>query len=253
MAIGRQRVFKVSLLVVWLMVALGIAVAAVLAIPSDVRSDYFWLRLIWTEILWALVALSASFMALVAARQEDSIGRFGGIAPAVIVVVAVYATLSFAAMVFDLIVAGGNSTTTHWILQIVFLVGAGATISLLSISRAGATGGLHFDRSKALSPQQMHDRLALEEASLHGPTLDGLRADVKMLRETLVFSLHESESLSNRADYQELSKAISALCSRVAALAADAGEAIGELEPLSQRARALAAKVKFIAADQVST
>src|SRR5687768_14571564 len=96
--------FKVPLFVGWMIVGVTIFLVALTFLPDESRSSYFWLRILWTEILWLLFCLGIAFYVLVAAGHNDSATLYGGIAPAIVLTAVCYGALSFATMVIDSIV-----------------------------------------------------------------------------------------------------------------------------------------------------
>ena len=248
----KKRVFKYTLLTGWFITALAIVLIAPLAVAEEYRSDYFWYRVLWTQVLCTLFWASTSFYVLVSSAQKDSVSRFGGIAPTVSIVTAVYALLSFSAMVIHAFMSGSDSASRiHWILQIVFLAVAALSVVFLSISRKAATAGLAFDKSKAKKPKELHDMLVVQESSLRKAASHELRASIKQLRETLVYSLNESASLGELQDYQEFSRGIETLCNSVATLQSVNEENSDQYSSLRQSAIALTTKAKLISSKQI--
>jgi len=248
----KKQAFQYTLLAGWLISALAIVLVAPLIVAEEYRSDYFWYRVLWTEVLCTLFWASASFYVLVSSAQKDSVSRFGGIAPTISIVTAVYAFLSFSVMVIQAFMSGSDTVSRiHWILQIVFFAIAALSVAFLSISREATTSGLAFDKSKAKKPKELHDMLADQESSLRSAVSHELRASIKQLRETLVYSLNESASLGELQDYQELSREIETLCNSVAVLQSVNEESADQFSSLMQSAIALTTRAKLISTKQI--
>ncbi len=244
--------FEYSIIAGWFITALAIFIVALSVIPEESRSDYFWYRVIWSEVLNLLFWGSASFYILVSAAQKDLVTRFGGIAPTISIVTATYAILSFTVMVIHAFIPGDDAASrVHWILQVVFFAGASLSIVFLSISRAAATSGLEFDREKAFTPNELHDLLAVQEASLRSLSSRDLKANVKQLREALVYSLSESASLAEISEYRELSNAIKTLCDSLAGLPSSSEVPTDRVNSLNETAISLTAKTKMVSAIQI--
>ena len=248
----KRPAFQYTILSGWLITALAIVLVAPLFVAEEYRSDYFWYRVLWTEVLCLLFWVSASFYFLVSSAQKDSVTRFGGIAPTVSIVTAVYALLSFSVMVIHAFLYASDTTNRiHWILQITFLAVAALSVVFLSVAREAATSRLAFDNAKAHSPKELHDLLAVQETSLRSPASHELRASIKQLREALVYSLNESASLAERPDYQELCRGIETLCESIAGLPSANEKNADQFNSLCQSAITLTTKTKLIASNQI--
>lgn len=245
------KAFKYSIFAGWTITALAIFLIASLIIPQESRSSYFWLRVIWTEILCLLFWGSTAFYIIVSA-QKDSVFRFGGIAPTISIVTAVYAIISFSVMVGNSFVSESDGTSRwHLIIQIFVFAVAALLIVFLSISRAAATSGLGFDKTKASTPKELYDLIAACESLLHGSATNELRAVIKQLRESLLYSLNESASLAELPGYQNLCREIEFLCDSIAEPMNSGGNQIDRLTSLKDSAYALIAKTKLISAKQI--
>lgn len=252
LAMKQGQAFKYSIITGWFITALAIVLVALLIAPEENRSDYFWYRVVWTEVLCFLFWGNAYFYIFVSAAQKDSVSRFGGIAPTLSIVTATYAILSFSVMVIHAFISGGDTgSRVHWILQIVFFAVAALSVVFLSISRAAATSGLGFDNAKALTPKYLHDLLAIQESSLRSPEAHSLKASIKELREALIYSLNESASLAEISDYQDLSRQIKTLCDTMTESPVVSGGQTDQFNSLNESAIALTARTKLVSAKQV--
>ena len=139
----------------------------------------------------------------------------------------------------------------HLIIQIFVFAVAALLVVFLSISRAAATSGLGFDKTKASTPKELHDLIAACESSLHGSATNELRAGIKQLRESLLYSLNESASLAELPDYQNLCREIETLCDSIAEPMDSSGNHIDRLTSLKDSAYALIAKIKLVSAKQI--
>lgn len=247
----QAKAFKYSIFAGWIITALAIFLIASLIIPQESRSSYFWLRVIWTEMLGLLFWGSSAFCIFVSAVQKDSVSRFGGIAPTISIVTAIYAIISFSVMVGHSFVSESDGDSQwHLIIQIFVFSVAALLVVFLSISRAAATSGLGFDKTKASTPKDLHDLIAACESSLHGSATHELRAVIKQLRESL-YSLNESSTLAELPYYQNLCREIEFLCNSIAEPMDSGCNEFERLTSLRNSAYALIAKIKLISAKQV--
>jgi hypothetical protein len=241
------KAFQFSILAGWLITALATLLVAVILIPEESRSTYFWHRVSWTQFLVFLFWGSTGLYLLASGKSRDQVTRFGGIAPTISIVTGIYAMLSFAVMMvhaFVPVTERGNRI--HLIVQIVFFAGAALCVVFLSMARAGAVAGVDFDKIKALSPRELHDLLALHEFSLpqDNEGANGLKAATKQLRETLLHSLNESAALAQSPQYQSLSGEVQELCLAIV------DERNDRYDPLTVLAKRLAAKAKHVSTSQ---
>jgi len=247
-----RKTFTYSLFAGWLIVGLAIVLVVAIIIPVNKRSDYFWYKVVWTELLNLLFWGSATFYILVSGTQNDSVTRFGGVAPTISIVTALYAVLSFSVMAIHAFIPENDIVNrVQWILQIILFAMAALSVVFLSISRAAATSGLAFDRTKALTPKELHDFLAVHESSLRSSATQNLKSSIKQLRETLIYSLNECASLTELSDYQELTREIKELCKSIAELSSTSESKADKLNVLNESALALITKIKLVSAKQV--
>lgn len=245
----QAKTLNLTMLIGWLITALAIASIAPLLVPELSRSDYFWLRVAWTEMLNAILWSSLSFFLFVSGDKKDSTTRYGGISPTISLITGAYAILSFSAMVAHSLVPSSDiSSRIHWISQILFLTVTAVLIVFLTLARTTAISGVEFDRIKAVSPKQLHDLIRSKETL---QLSQELRERLKHLREAIAYSLHESETLSGLSDYQELSSEIIALCNEVDSFQNIRSANADIQNPISQSALALTNKVRHIASQQI--
>ena len=253
---GKRRALASSAAVGWIITALAVLLIAPLAVPEADRTEYFWYRVAWTEVLCLLCWGSLCIYLAAPSSPSDSRSRFGGIVPSVCAITGGYALLSFAAM---LVHAFTSSTDTsdraHSIVQVVLLASAGVCVALLSITRAAATSGLALGGTGLPSPQQLHDRLAMLESAIRetrrGREARELAHEIKSLREAIQYSLSECSSLSQSTDYSDLCSQLQGLCDGTVA---EDGVSPREADELSARIACvtrLRSVVQHLAAQQI--
>jgi len=247
------QAFRYSIIAGWLVTALAAFLVGTILIPEGSRSAYFWHRLAWTELLVFLIWGSTGLYFLASDRAKDHVTRFGGIAPTISIVIALYAAASFVAMILHAFVPETNTgDRIHLIVQIILFAAAALCVVFLSMARAGAAAGLAFDTAKVKTPRQLHDLLALREASVSddSESAKAMRSSMKRLREALLYSLNESESLANSPDYQALSTEIQALCASVAEQKSKTENSRDRCADMLGIVDDLVARAKFLSANQ---
>jgi len=226
---------------------LAVLLIATILISEENRSPNFWHRMCWTEFLIFLVWGSFDLYLLASGQTRYHISRLGGIAPTISIVIAFYALLSFGLMMIHAFVPATDvGNRIHLITQVIFFAGAALCVVFLSMAQAGAAAGLDFDKNKAMSPRELHDLLSLHESSLPSgyQSTSGLKAAMKQLRETLLYSLNESASLAQSPQYQALSGEVQELCQAIE------GERNNRYDPMTESAKRLAGKAKYVSTSQ---
>ena len=94
----RAQVLCYSMIAGWFVTALAAVLVAMLLVSEQSRSPYFWHRVCWTEALIFLCWGGTGFYLLASGKTKDDVTRFGGIAPTISIVTAIYALLSFSVM-----------------------------------------------------------------------------------------------------------------------------------------------------------
>lgn len=248
----RGKLLRYSLVTGWFITAFVILIVALLFVPEDSRSNYFWYRIIWAEALTLLSWGSVFIYTRVSTNQIDSIPLLGAIAPTVSIIICTYSILSISVMVIhSYLPVSVVLNRVHWIFQIIIFAVAAFSIVLLSISRSAAASGLISSLICAETPRELHDLLAIEESSLDNPSSHGLRARIKQLREVLVYSLNYSDSLADIPEYQELNREIILLCKSIAGLNGIYEGQAHQINSLNETTIALIRKAKHISVKQM--
>ena len=241
------KAFQYAILGGWLITAVSTLLVATILVPEESRSAYFWHRVCWTQFLVFLFWSSTGLYLLASGKSRDHVTRFGGIAPTISVVAGIYAILSFTVMTIHAFVpVTDTGNRIHLIVQIVFFAGAALCVVFLSMARAGAAAGIEFDKTKAMSPRELHDLLALHESLLprDNKGASGLKAATKQLRETLLYSFNESAALAQSQQYQSLSSEVQEFCVTIE------GERDDRYRPLTGFAKKLIDKAKHLSTSQ---
>lgn len=199
----------------WLLSALVVGWIALLLVPDTNRTARFWSLLGWTQVLIFIAWAGTAFSLFLPDKGRDHVTRLGAIAPSLAWTAITYAGSSFVVLlIYVLLPVTGMGNRVHLVVQIVLLALAGMRVVVLMIARAGATAGLVFDTQAASTPRQLHDLLVSFESDMPRDLTGAhvLRARLKRLREFLLYSLSETESLGRSETYQSLSRDIGALC-----------------------------------------
>ena len=234
----------------WCVTAITILVVALLLVSEESRSAYFWYRLAWTQVL-CLFVWAGIFLYLFAALRPSE--RLGAIAPTIAIIVLTYASISFLLMLVDAVQSeAGRTSRAHLILQIILLSAVSLGVILLSISRIFSIAGFEPGNKNEFTLRELQDRLYAREVSLNGPAQNGLQASVKQLRETLLYSLSESSTLSQRSEFQELGREIVAFCDSMAeCLQSGASDDLNRCKVLQELGVELAKKTRMVASQIV--
>jgi hypothetical protein len=231
--------------------ALVIVAMATVIVPSGVRTDLFWPRVLWTIFLAGLVwGASASYFTL-SARRKAKHRESGGIAPSLMVVTIIYAVLSFAAMLLHAALPPNETVSrTHLLIQL-GLAGASAIVLVfLNLARSHAGLGVQTTFEGIASPADLCDLLSAEESRLatqseHENWTRCMTA-LKSLRETLRYSLPQTTILADNSLYRRLVHGIETTCQTLHACAEPTSETVGQcianIDSLKTEAKTLSSK-----------
>jgi len=236
---------------------MAIAFIAVLVIPEYSRSDYFFIRVIWTEVLNIILWSGVSFSLLTSAASKNHITRFGGISPITLVIASVYAILSFSLMMVHAFAPISDiANQIHWFFQILIFTVAFVLLVFLPLSSSAVITDFAVDVVKSTTPMELHDILLAQEKLLQNELNEHsreLRVSIKQLREIIIYSLHGNEALKEFHDYHDLSDEVKSLSNAIADL-----NVFGYSDKntdmyiaLRQSAIALTTKSKLIASRQI--
>lgn len=237
---------KYSLIIGWVLTAIAIILIALIIVPQHNRSDSYWLKVFWTEIL-CLISWGSIFFYSFLFSKDDASSRYGGIAPTISIIVMTYSILSFLTMIVNSYISVDFVNRIHLVLQIVLFVGAAISILFLSISRETAVSGQTFNRLKAITPKELKDILSFCESSIRNPNFAELKSNIKQLKETVQFSLNENASLSNMPQYQEFCIEIKNFSDSVSNLMRDKNGDNDQVNFLIETAKKITANTKLIA------
>jgi succinate dehydrogenase hydrophobic anchor subunit len=212
-----ERSILFSLAAGFVLTAVVIVGAALLLIPQETRSQLFWPRVLWTVCLSGLIWGAGGSYFTIAARKRAQHREVGGIAPSFLVVVVLYAILSFAAMLFHATIpAGETSSRIHMLLQMSLAGVAAIILVFLNLARTHAGLGVQTVFEGVESPSQLSDILAAEESRLatlpENETWTKCLQALKSLRETLKYSLPQTTVVADNPIYGRLAGGIKATC-----------------------------------------
>jgi len=198
-----------SIVAGFILSAVVIAGLALVLNPVESRSELFWPRTFWTIILSGVIWTGCGSYFTLPARRAAANREEGGIAPSVILVALVYSVLSFLAMMFHAYMPHGElSSRLHLFLQIVLAGVSAAVLVFMNLARSHAGAGIQTAFGNIPSPALLSSQLAADESWLrsHSSHVNWDRcADlVKQLRETIAYSLNQTDILVNNPDYQGL-------------------------------------------------
>jgi hypothetical protein len=171
----------------------GIFLIAILGMPEDARSPWFWHRVFWAEIL-AFLVWTAAYLIVGASSGRDRHGLFA-LLPAAKISILLYAGASFAAMmIHSMMEPTPVGDRVHILFQIVITVAVLVSVMLLGVV-AGSTPTdrddgttVSFASECALLQRQ---ELRLRQFPMHRIWND-LRASLKALREAIETALPTS-------------------------------------------------------------
>jgi hypothetical protein len=204
----------------FLLSAVVIVGIALVLVPAETRSDLFWPRTLWTVFLVGLAwGASGSYFSL-SARRKANYREAGGIAPSLILVVIIYAVLSFAVMMLHANMRPGEtSSRTHLFLQIGLAGGSALVLVFLNFARGHAGLSVQTSFKGIASPADLCDLLSAEESRLaaraeHEDWTKCIHS-LKALRETIKYSLPQTTMVADAPRYRKLTQGIETVCQTI--------------------------------------
>ena len=209
----QERVNKLLLYLGWLITAVVIFIISLLVVPIDNRNNYFIYKIIWTEILNLIFWSSVIIYIQRVSKEKETSDPMGGVVPAIPIITSIYVFISIVLMVIDSYIRCKNFTDrTHLLLQIILFVLMFLLIIFLIISQAFANSHHKLNTKKIKSPKELYNILDAKESLLENRQFYELKNDLKRLKEIIYYSIHDSDSLIEFIDYQELVYGIDNIC-----------------------------------------
>jgi len=198
----------------FLLAAFAILGIGLVLVPSDQRTEAFWWRLAWTEILAILIYLPAFVFYRSALIEENK--KIIGILPGLKTTFLLYAAVSFSLMLLNAFHEGKFfPNSIHLALQVVLLFIVGTIFTMSLVAADTASTGLESNFSKGISPSevcnQIRDGEDFIKGSEHFTQLEALSLSLKKLRELFQYSLPTIGRVVESSDYNNLAESINTL------------------------------------------
>lgn len=245
----RATLVLVSTVGAWLVTAVGICLIATLGVPEDARSQWFWHRVFWAEIL-AFLVWATAYLFVGASSGRDRHGLFA-LLPAAKIAILLYAGASFAAMmIHSLMETTPLGDRVHILFQLVMTVAVLVTVMLLGVAAGSASTDcddgvtVSFASECALLQRQ---ELRLRQFPMNRVWND-LRASLKALRETIESALPTSFPTTTLPQTIKLRADITSTCEQLFEHSDPTDAQLGEI---LQRLNQFKAKVASLSKSQV--
>ena len=192
----------------FLLAAIAVLASGLTIVPTEERTQAFWYRLVWTEVLVLLIYLPA-FSFFKAADSDQAHGRSTiGVLPGAKIVLIAYALISFFLMMVNVYHHGEYlPNNIHLAVQIVITFLMGTIFTLMSVSYTTAATGLEKTFTPGLSPKELCDQLKGLESHLKamnsGAEFLPLIQSLKKLRETIQYSIPHVGRIGESTAYQQ--------------------------------------------------
>lgn len=203
---------KYTMFAGWFVVSIAIFIIADLFV-GDRRTEYFWHRIAWGEVLNILFWCSIFLYVVNYFACEKSNNNLSRVAPIASIVICLYTLFSLFFMVVSAFVDEVYlSSSSHLILQVLIFTVTAVSLVFILISRLGDRSIIEFGGALIMTPKELNNLLFIQESYLTKPELQEIRFCIKQLREVLSYSFTESVLLYEFAEYKELSIEIKAMC-----------------------------------------
>jgi hypothetical protein len=248
----KKNGLKIVLIAGWIILTIAILMIALFLIEN--RTSHFWQRVSWTVFLFTLSWWSISIFFISAIDQKNQTARLGGIIPALSVTFLGYSFLSFITLILNIYYLSEKEigSRLHIVIQIILVTITSLIVIFLLISHAGARSGIPPNQTKDITPKTLASLLSSYENLLPKNSItQDTRSQVKTLRETLAYSLNESDSLLGDPDYQEISIEVKQLCNSISGLQNISEKDLQKIAIVGEKAKQLQYRLKFVSEKQV--
>ncbi len=228
----------------YIITAVSAIIIPLLLVPGNNRSPYFWLRIIWIEILTALAwgviggLLKKIFISKIKLTESS------GILPALGMIILGYIGISF------LLTVGGAFTPDTFISGRYFLI---AQILAFVLATVICVFLMHADSASSIGPEAIDNVIAsrelclllqaqedrLSEAKGYSDShdeLEKIRNEIKLLKEKFKYSINHAGSFKGNQEYLLLADNIKILCTDISNLDLSGIDNRADLILLGQRA-----------------
>ena len=235
----QKKTIKVNIAISYIVLAIAIMLMPIVLIPKGSRSDYFWLRILWTEFLAFLVwCYFGGFFSIFLSKDQDS-RRIGEIYPSLGIIVLVYAVVSFLLMILS-ISFEGNQTLNRIHISAQILITAIALITYVSLYLAIPTAESDAEPiPKGIKkPDELSALLFKNEERLRSTFTSGTSSDdirnlfeaIKSLREKIKYSLQHVGAIGQSEEYLQFTEEVLDLNARLSSLEYSGEENVKEIE-----------------------
>ena len=216
-----------------------VAIPCVLISQAD-RTVQFWPRISWALFLTLLAWGSVAAFTGVATARSRGVSGVAGITPAALLLVILYAAISFGLMLAHVLVGPGDTANRMFLaVQIAAAVGLAIVLLALLSARRGAVAGAESIPADISTPTQLAALIRHEEARLSAAEAAFLVSQMRTLREKITYSLHWVGAIGRNEDYRRFATDVSDVCTTAAALKADSQSDVdtlrGRFEELIRR------------------
>lgn len=151
---GMERKTQIAALTGLLASGIGILSVALTFVPQAHRSDYFWYRVVWAEVLVALIWGYIGTFVLSTFSKKWKAKGMGGVFPSLGIVITLYAAASLALMVVNAWISMGKFHLLVQVLLASFTVIIGVFLCLATV---GQMTGMNTSPGNTTSSEKTKD------------------------------------------------------------------------------------------------
>ena len=208
---------SLSLLSVALIAIVMVSILAIGLIFQDpaYRSDYFWMRLLWVELM-TLICFLFTKDYLIKVIFNENLKEEGGAMPPFGLAIYVYALISVALVIITSFLPDNDFLSKfHLIFQIILFAIFSIVYVLINFALAGALSGTKSTSGSA-TPSQLVLKISMFEKKIKNDLLlnydTQLINAIKKLRETIQYSIPNSGIYLDTVEYQTFALNIESFC-----------------------------------------
>lgn len=208
---------SLGLLSITLIVVVMLSILAIALIFQDptLRSDYFWMRLLWVELM-TLICFLFTKDYLIKVIFKENLNEEGGAMPPFGLAIYMYALTSVALVIITSFLPENDFLSKfHLILQILLFAGFSIIYVLINFALAGALSGTK-STSGSTPPSQLVLKISMLEKRIKSDSLlsndTQLMNAIKKLKETIQYSIPNFGTYLDSVEYQTFALNIESFC-----------------------------------------
>lgn len=211
-----MKSIRIASLIGYAATAAVVFAVPVIMVHSGSRSEYFWWKILWAEVLALLVwGFLGGFFSYFLSGNKDSQDGIAGVIPALGSVIFLYSGISLILMLGHAWLPKKEIyDNLHLVAQIVILAGSAVICVFLYYAKSGASAGAPVFPAGVPSPFVLVALLKTAEDQFRSSGLADLKESTKSLKEKINYVLASAGRINAMDEYIEFTQKVRAFCDR---------------------------------------